>query len=319
MSNIFFQGAEVWVSSGSEGSSYMRLPRVQGIGAGFQIPRVTIPVMGRFKPLAERPVINFTPVPLSIEYIKGDKAFEDNLGLTNATGVGVALGAADSNSVAGFGCRNFQIRLAPHTSPNYAGQINVLSGVLTSFSLGGSIGDPVKGAVAFECLDWQQVTNTGVRSDITYSANLIKSENIILSGIGFSGLGITNLIIQNFKLDVTFGRVATIRMGNKYPERPITDVHANLSIQGFLEGINTDITSLTGYDCGTALANPIQLTLSPSCSSEAATVITMTNPYLDSQQFGAQVGNFISVDMSFSCPISTIATEAQTGSNLTIV
>lgn len=307
------------MTSGTVDGSFYQLPRVQSIGMGFQIPRTTVPVMGRFKPLDQRPVVNFTAIPISIDFIKGDKSFETNLGLVNPTGVGYILGQADPLSISSYGARNFQVKMAPNNSNNYAGQINISSGVMTSFSLGGSVGDPVKGSVSFECLHWDQVENTGVRNIPAYGANLIKSENMTLTGIDFSGLGITNLVVQSFRLDVSMGRTATIRLGEKYPERRITEMNATLAIQGFLEGINTAITGLSKYDCGNPTDTDISISLSPSCSAEAATVITMKKPYLESQQFGAQVGNYTSVDINFACPISTNLYETMAGSNLIIM
>lgn len=316
MANIFFQGAVLSMSSGSEGTSIAPLDRIQNVGMGFQIPRTNISVLGKFKPLKDRPVINFTPIQFSFDFIKSSKTIESNLGLLNSTGVGINL--ANSESVEGFGLRNFEVALAPTVSTSYANKYTFSSGCLLSYGIQGSVGDPVRGSVSFECLDMSHQAENSSKVAQDYSGELIKSENISISGINFSGLGISGLIVQSFSLNFNVNRSATFRLGSKYPERPITDIGANLQINGFLEGINTSFTGLSRYDCGSPLTGSYYLTLLPSCSSEIATTYKLTNPYLESQSTSIAVGNFASVDLSFSCPISIVSSETLDGPNLTI-
>ena len=317
MANQFYQGAEAFLSSGADGTVTAPIARLQSVNFGYQIPRANIPILGRAKPLNQRPVINYTPTTVSFECVKGDKDMERNFGILNSTGVAVAL-AQTSDTIANYGMRNVEVKLAPITSQNYAGQINLYSGVLNSFSLGGSIGDPVKMGFSMEFLDMQQTGNTNARTVPSYNANVIKSENMTLTGMNFSGVGYSGIILQSFKLDVAFERTATIRLGEKYPDRRVTQANATLSVQGFLEAPSNGVQSLTQFDCGNYLTGTYSLSLSPSCSSEAATVISMTNPYLESNNLGVQVGNYISVDMTFSTPLGFTANECADGSNLTI-
>ncbi len=313
--SLFYQGAELWMTTGGSPSTFAMVPRVQNVSVGFQVPRSNVPIIGRVKPLNQRPVINYVPVSLSCEYVKGDKSMEYNLGLLNPSGIAVTQGLLPDVSTTGV--QNFQVLLAPNSSSSYAGQINVWSGVLNSFSLAGSVGDPVKGSFSMDCLDRNQVANNSARVAPSYNAQLIKNENITLTGIDFTGVGYSGVVIQSFKLDVNFQRVSTLRLGEKYPVRRLTEAVATLSLQGFLEGVTLS-PGLSGFDCGNFQAGNIGLSLLPSCSSEPATVITMTNPYVESSNLGVQVGNYISVDISYSVPLSFVSSEASSGSNLTI-
>lgn len=316
MSNIFYNGAEVWMSSGQAGTSYAMVPRCQSVNIGYQIPRTNVPIIGRMKPLNNRPVVNYTPSTVSVEYVKGDKNVETMLGILNSTGIAVNLGAG--TSLNNYGARNIQVMLAPNTSPNYAGQYNLMTGVLNSFSMGGSVTEPVKAGFSMEFLDVQQAPNNNARTIPDYGAQLVKSENTTITGIDFTGLGYSGIIIQSFKFDVNFNRTSTIRLGEKYPDRRVTEANATLALNGFLEGSTNTVTSLTGYDCGAPIPGVYSLSLLPSCSTESPTVINITNPYLESVSLGSQVGNYISVDLQFSCPLSYVPSEAALGSNVTI-
>jgi hypothetical protein len=317
MSNLFYNGADILMSSGNAGTTTAQIQGIQSANIGYQIPRSNIPVLGRFKPLNQRPVINYTPVPVSFEFVKFNKDVEFNLGLLNPTGIAVQI-AQSPMTLANYGMRDVEVKLCPNNSESYAGQYNLRSGVINSYSIGGSVGDPVKGAFAMEFLDLQQVVNTSARTVPNYSANIIKSENYTITGMNFSGFGYSGLILQSFKLDVNFSRTAAIRLGEKYPERRISEANATLSLQGFLEASSNAVTSLTQFDCGNFVTGNYSLSLLPSCSSEPATVINMTNPYLESNSLGIQVGNYISVDLMFSAPLSIIPSECSNGSNVTI-
>ena len=312
----FFQGAEVYMTSGGSVSTFARIDRAQSINVSYAPPRSNVPVLGRVKPLANRPVINYTPATASVEYIKGNKDVEYNLGLTNSAGAVIVPGS--SVDISTTGAYNIQVLMAPNNSLNYAGQINLMTGVLNSFSLAGSVGDPVKGGFTMEFLDYQQVTNNSARSIPDYAAQVIKPENVTITGIDYTGLGFSGIIIQSFKLDLNLNRTAVLRMGEKYPTRRVTEANATLSINGFIEGLTTNITSLTGYDCGSAMAGQCTLKLLPSCSSEPLTTINMVNPYVESVNIGVQVGSYIPVDIQLSTPLSFNTTEASTGANLKI-
>ena len=320
MANVFFQGAQVYQSSGTTDGVYALIQRVQDCRIDYQIPRTTVSNLGRFKPLNDQPVINYTPVSLSVNFLYSNKDVPRNLGILNSTGMAVQIG--QGTTVADWGARSFQIYNSPVTSTNYAGQWNVVSGIIKSFALAGSVGDAVKGSFNAEALDLQQAANVGARTYPTYSGNLIKPENVTIAGIDFNGLGYSGLIVQSFNLQVSYDHAQTFRLGTKYPERRMTSAGVSLQLSAFMEGTTNTVTSLTGYDPGAAMTGAYTLTLTPSCGNDPATTITLTNPYLMSQSLGVQVGNFIQVDLSFALPLSIVpfeATGAGMGSNATLV
>lgn len=319
MSNISYQGAQIAMSSGTTHGVYALIDRVQDIRIDYQPPRTSVPVIGRFKALNDRPVINYTPVNLSISYTKGNKDVERNLGLLNTTGVAVQIG--QNTEVSNWGSRNYQIYNAPLTQNTYAGQWEVSSGILRSFSLNGSVGDAVRGSISIEGIDLRQTANGAAKSVPSYSGQLIKPEGQTLTGINFTGLGYSGLLIQSFGFQINFNHAQTYRIGTKYPERRVTEADASLQISAFMEGLTSTLTSITGFDLGSPLAGQFVLTLQPSCGPEPATTITMTNPYLVSHQIGMQVGNYTAVDLSFALPLSTVpfeCTGSNQGSNVTI-
>ncbi len=319
MGNVFFQGAELYQSSGTTNGVFAKVDRAQDIRVDYSIPRATTPVIGRVKPLNDHPVINYTPVSLSANYLHSSKDVPRNLGLLNSTGIAVQIG--QGTEVGDWGARSFQVLNAPVTSPNYAGQWNVVSGVVKSYALAGSVGDTVKGSFSVEALDLQQQANNTLKTIPSYSGNLIKPEGMILSGIDFNGLGFSGLIVQSFSFQSTFNHAQTFHIGTKYPERRMTDASASLQLSAFMDGTTNTVTSLTGYDPGAPMTGAYYLTLIPSCGPEAATQIAMTNPYLITQSLGQQVGNFIQIDLGFSIPLSFVAFEAtgaNMGSNVTI-
>ncbi len=316
---LFFQGAEIAMSSGTTDGVFSLVQRVQSINTSYQIPRTNTNVIGRMKPLNERYVVNYTPVSLSCNYTKGNKDVERNLGLLNTTGVAIQIG--QNTQVTNWGARNFQIYNAPINSPNYAGQWNVVTGILKTFSLAGSVGGVVEGSFNVEALDLQQVANNTARTIPLYSGQVIKSENISITGIDFTGLGFSGLTIQSFNFQINLNHAATFEIGTQFPKRRITDGTAALQIVGFMEGVTNTITSLNTYACGSFITGTYVLGLTPGCSSEPATNITMVYPYLESQSVGTQVGNYTQIDLSFLVPLTTVpmeATGAGYGSNVTI-
>jgi hypothetical protein len=323
MPNIYFQGAELFMSSGASATAFAKVDRVQDIQVDSSLPRVQTSVIGRFKPLNDQPIINYTPTSLSVNYTKGNKDVERNLGILNSTGIGVQIG--QGTTVPDWGARSFQIMNVPTygagQSLQYAGQWDVVTGILKSFSLQGSVGEAVKGSFNMDALDLRQVANTAGRTIPNYSGNLIKPQNVTLAGIDFTGFGLTGLMIQSFSFQASFDHAQTFQLGTQYPERRVTSIGASLQVVGFMEGSSNALTSLTGYDLGSPYNGQYVLTLQPSCGPEPATTITLTQPYLTSQSLGVQVGNFTQVTLNFAVPVSVVpfeATGAGMGSNVTI-
>lgn len=307
--NVFYNGAELWMSSGASATTFARVDRAQDIKCNVDIPRVQTQVLGKFAPLVDQPVVNYTPVSLSWTYAKGNKDMERNLGLLNTTGAAIQIG--QGTTVPDWGARNYQIRNCPVDSTTYAGQWDVVTGVLKSWSLAGSVGDTVKGTVTVEAIDRRQVANVSARSIPTYSGQLIKPENMQLTGLSFAGLGYSGLLVQSFSLQLAFDHAQTFHIGTKYPEKRVTSAAATLSMTAFISGGVTNLeTSLTGYDIGSPLEGQYVLTLQPSCGAEPATTITMTRPYLMANSVGIPVGAFTQVDLTLALPLSVVPAEA---------
>lgn len=307
------------MSSGVVNDTYATVQRVQSIAVNLQLPRTEQRVLGRFKPLNDRPVLNYTPVSLSVSYNEGNKDVERNLGLLNPTGLLVQIG--QNTDVTNWGARSFKIYNAPINSQTYAGQWNVVTGVLKSFSLAGSVGGVVEGSFTVQAIDFQQVANNSARTVPSYSGQVVKSENISITGINFTGLGLSGLTTQSFSFQTNINHGETFQLGTKYPTRRITDGTATLQLVGYMEGTTNTVTTLSGYDNGAALNGTYVLALTPNCNSEPATTITLVNPYLESMSFGARVGAYTEINLGFSIPLTTVpveATGAGYGSNVTI-
>jgi hypothetical protein len=313
---LFFQGAELAMSSGIVNDTYAKVQRVTNISVGFQPPRTQQRVLGRMLPLNQQPVLNYIPVSLSVNDTLGNKDVARNLGLLNSTGILTQIG--QNTEVTNWGARSFQIYNAPVNATNYAGQWNVVTGIVKSYSLAGSVGGVVDESFSIEALDLQQVANNTARTVPNYSGTVVKSENMVLTGINFTGLGFSGLTIQSFSFQTSINHAATFRIGTQFPERRITDGTATLQVVGFMEGVTNTLTSLNTYACGNALTGTVVLGLTPGCSNEPPLSITMVSPYLDSQTMGVQIGAYVEVTLGFSVPLTTVPAETSLGSNVTL-
>lgn len=299
-------------------SSMQNVNRVTNVKIDYSIPRTNINVLNRGKPLELRPVINYTPVNVSIDMFKSDNSLEQMLGLVNTTGVASLI--SDTNpATATYGIRSMQVYFAPTNSANYNSLLDIKSGVLTNYSLQGSISEAMRQSVSFQFLDMSGSINTTLRDTTNYSSSIIKPENISLTGIQFTGYGITGVTIQSFSLGIAFSRASVMQLGQRFPaSRPLTDVTASFQVQGFIEGLNNSVTGLSQYNCGAPTYGTVQLVLTPACTSTSPTTITINNPYLDGVSIDGQVGNFSTISMSFSIPLGPNPNETTDGSTLTI-
>jgi hypothetical protein len=317
-----YQASEVTISSGAAGTVNQTIDRLQTVSVNYAPPRTDVRVLGKFNQLRDRPVINYTPASFSVQYLKATKDIEANLGIVNSTGVGIAFANTDGLSIAGFGARNLTVLVSPSQNNNYNGQMVLRSGVVNSYSLSASVGQPAQISFGGEALDMRFEVNNNAKVAPNYNANLVESEAIAISGIDVSGFGLSGLTLQSFDLGINFTRQSSFQLGTKFPKRLITDINASLSLKGFFEGINSSFTGLSAYDCGSAYTGTMFFTLVPSCSTAPSTTYAVVNPYLDSFAYGAQVGSFSSIDLNFSIPISVNSGEAAaiySGSNLIIL
>lgn len=312
-----FQGVELRVGSGDAGTTMMIVERAQSINIPLDIPRADIKTLNRFRSDQRRPIINYVPVPLSFECIKGDNIMEKALGLANVSGA--AFSFMNAKSQAGFGARNFEILLAPLNKSTYEGQFNITSGVLNSYSVNASVGDVAKTSWSFQALDIGFASNNGTKTGVDYGTSVVRGQDASFAGIDISGFGISGFAIQSFNLGINFSRTEVNQIGYKFPvDRPVVDASATIQIQGFIEGGNTSLTGLGIYDCGLPASGSLYFTLVPSCGTSPATVYRVINPYISSQNISFSVGNMSAVDMTFSVPLPVTASETGNGSNLII-
>jgi hypothetical protein len=309
-----FSNGLVRMESGALYSSTMQpLQCVTNVRQGYTIPRANVNVIGRGKPLERRPVINYTPIDFSFDYYHKDSAMWQCLGLLNTTGICAAITETKA-ATATWGIRSTQVLFAPTDSARYNGLLDLKSGVLTSYTLQGSVGEPARGNFSLGFLDMSGSVNTTLRDTTNYSANLVKPAGMSLTGIQFTGYGITGVNIQSFAFSVGFGRTAVMELGSKFPtERPLTEVGATLQIQGWFDGINNSVTGLQQYDCGDPTFGTAVLTLTPGCGG-SPTRVTMKNPYLDGVSIEGQAGGFSTVAFSLSLPIGPNPLETGDGS-----
>ena len=313
-----YQGVELKISSGFAGTTMMTVERLQGVNFGFDFQRADVRQLNRFRPDINRPTMNYTPVTLSFDYIKGDSMVESVLGLTNPTGV--ICGITNSKALAGYGMRNFEIWQSPLESNNYVGQFNLSSGVLNSYSLAASVGDFAKTSLSFQNFDIGWVANSTAKGNApTYNGIPVRSQDIQITGINFSGFGVSGFALQSFNLGINISRSETMQIGSKFPtERQIVDATATLQVQGFIEGGNSTLTGFGSYDCGAATNGSIYITLLPSCGATPAMTYRAINPYFQGMSQNNTVGNFASVDLSFIIPLPISAHETGSASNLII-
>jgi hypothetical protein len=198
--------------------------------------------------------------------------------------------------------------------------LDLKSGVLTNYSIQGSISEPVRGSVGMQFFDMSGSINNTARDSTAYGAQIVKPEGTYLTGILFTGYGITGVNIQSFSLGVGFNRTQVFQLGGTpFPvDRPMTEATATLQVQGYFEGVNNSMTGLSQYSCGDPTYGNVYLTLLSSCSSAGPTTYTMVNPYLDSQSLDGQVGGFSTCSFSFSLPLPINPSDTADGSLLSI-
>jgi hypothetical protein len=314
-----YQGGQVKLSSGLAGTFMGAVERVQNVKIDVNLPRVNVGVMNKSKPLSQRPIINYTPVDFSFDFVKSNISIETMLGLVNTTGI--TAGMTDARTLGNsFAVRNAQVYFAPTASNTYNGLLDLKSGVLTNYSIQGSISEPVRGSVGMQFFDMSGSINNTARDSTAYGAQIVKPEGTYLTGILFTGYGITGVNIQSFSLGVGFNRTQVFQLGGTpFPvDRPMTEATATLQVQGYFEGVNNSMTGLSQYSCGDPTYGNVYLTLLSSCSSAGPTTYTMVNPYLDSQSLDGQVGGFSTCSFSFSLPLPINPSDTADGSLLSI-
>lgn len=313
-----YQAAEVKISSGIDIEVTETIQKVQNVSVNYSVPRTDVNVIGRTKPLFARPVINYTPVSYSIDYIKNSNSVENSLGILNTSGVGISIGNHNTVASSGYGVRNLELLLINQANDTYANQMTIYSGSLLNFSVSASVGDLARCSLAGEALGYKYLQNNQQIIPQNDVSDIVKPESVMISGIDFSGFGVSGLNIQSFNINLSISRQNIFRFGQRTPQKPITSIMANISINGFIEGLTINESGADIYNCGFPDTGTYYLSLIPTCTSTPGTTYKIMNPYIDSFSLGASVGNFIAVDLGFSVPIPFAPNDLITGSNLII-
>ncbi len=312
-----FNIALLSLESGKLGSqSLVPIGRVSNCSITNNLQRADVTNLGRGKPLEQRPIINYVPVDFSCDIYKTNNNLEGILGLTNSTGVLTRIASADILDAV-ESIKNARILFSSNDSSYYNAGMELQSGVLTNYSIQCSIESPVKTSLSFQFLDQKTYSFSSSRSLTENNFEIVRPENSVITGIQFSGYGITGFKTQSFNLSLSINRASTMYMGERFPvDRPLTDARATLQVQGYFNGL-TNISGLSGYNNGDPTFGDIGITLTSSCSGDKTTY-TLTNPYLDSQTYTPQAGGFTTVSLNFSLPIGTNPLDVIDGSNLKI-
>lgn len=289
-----FQGAELRISSGNKSLDII-CDNIQSTNISYQNNRQETTYLGNYNPELNKPIINFTPVQLSFSYLKtNNNLIEENLGLLNPSGCFINLVA--NNNLNDYSSRDYKLLFRPPNTQNYNGQINLYSGYLSQYNLAANIGNPLTCAVTIEALDIESLANNSGQIQIT-GKQIISPESTLITGINFSGFGISGLQIQSFSLNLSIQRNNSFVLGQKFPQKTIVQTNGQIQINGFLNNIS-QLAKLSTINQNSP-ENNIILNLKNNCSTEIFSTITIQKPYLDSKQISNQVGNFANVSLNF--------------------
>ncbi len=289
-----FQGAELRISSGNKSLDII-CDNIQSTNISYQNNRQETIYLGNYNPELNKPIINFTPIQLSFSYLKtNNNLIEENLGLLNLSGCFINL--VSNNNINDYSSRDYKLLFRPPNTQNYNGQINLYSGYLSQYNLSANVGNPLACAVTIEALDIESLANNSGQIQIT-GKQIISPESTLITGINFSGLGISGLQIQSFSLNLSIQRNNSFVLGQKFPQKTIVQTNGQIQINGFLNNIS-QLAKLSTINQNSP-ENNIVLNLKNNCSTGNFSTITIQKPYLDSKQISNQVGNFANVSLNF--------------------
>ena len=289
-----FQGAELRISSGNKSLDII-CDNIQNTNISYQNNRQETTYLGNYNPELNKPIINFTPIQLSFSYLKtNNNLIEENLGLLNSSGCFINL--VSNNNINDYSSRDYKLLFRPPNTQNYNGQINLYSGYLSQYNLAANVGNPLTCAVTIEALDIESLNNTSGQVQIT-GKQIISPESTLITGINFSGFGISGFQIQSFSLNLTVQRNNSFILGQKFPQKTIVQTNGQIQINGFLNNIS-QLSKLSNIDQSSP-ENNIVLNLKHNCSTGNFSTVIIQKPYLDSKQISNQVGNFANLSLNF--------------------
>jgi len=290
------QGVELRFSSGNK-SNDITIATAQNIDINYQHNRQEVTYLGNYCSETNKPIINYTPIQLSFGFIKNDNnLIEENIGLFNPSGCCINL--VESNNQNNYSSRDFKLIARSPNSQNYSNQINLYSGYLTSYSLTAGLGTPIVNSISFECLDMESISNISGQQNISDSI-IISPENFHITGMNFSGFGVSGLQIQNFGMNLTIQRSNVFKIGQKFPEKSIVNTSAQIQLNGFINNLST-INRLSTINNNIPYSGNLNIGIKRTCSETDILDILIQKPYVDSVSISNRVGDLANFSISMS-------------------
>lgn len=286
------------------GNSYLNLERVQGLNINVQLNRTDSSRIGDIIP-ESRPFSALPRIVSTINYIKSDKEIEYAIGLVSGASI---ISNLLNSQILGFGVRNYDFIISDRVSLIPSGAlITLTSGVLTNYSINANVGQNAECSFSVEALDFQVFTNTipEVQLNVT-GAYVVKQENLSISNITLTGLGISDLSLQSFNFNIDFGRTPEFSIGEYYPNRrDLTGpIIGKVTMLGYAESFS-NTTGLSKYQNGDYYNGNLVVSMSQSCANNPiVSTYTFKNPYISNFSYSEQVGGYIAFNLELETPVS---------------
>lgn len=324
---VFYQSEIVSINpkGTGEGLGKTYFPGVQSVSTSFNIGRQDVSRLGRFSPLPNRQATQDPTINFSIEYVPTGADIENSLGLLGTTSAIDFLVSGDSD----YHMVDSKIEISELVGQgNSNATINLISGVITSYSFQASVGEIPRTSINIEFLDLGVDAETEVVRPVFDDLSPTLRPQDIRATFPTGILGLPNDIIQegvhlqSFSLSLPLSRVPLIRIGERKPfsrelQSPViatfqmnalvSDFRSTLATNGGLapSGNSLEMQRLT---CGEFFNEDIVVDIfQPNCENSTDTKLIsyiFKKPYLDDYNISNSVGGYTSIDLQFSIPVS---------------
>lgn len=315
MSSLFFQSEIVTILPSGSVSGQVVIPTLQSVGLDINVQRNDVSRLGRFAPMPFRQAYQFPIIPVQLEYIPTGTNVETALGLMGANSV---LDNLVVNSQYGHSTIKIQGREMIYNDGNGDNYFNftVTSGVLTNYSFQASVGQTPRVSISLEGVD------IGATID-SFSPPTPSDQNPTLRPNDISISFPTGIFIadefyeQSVSLTIPLQRTNLYKLGDQKPfSRKIqAPIIANAQITAIASSFKAT-TSIENSDemknlvCGKRIDGDMLIKVySPVCTGNYTSEIVnfvIKKPYIDSINIGNSVGNYTTITMNFSIPISPV-------------
>jgi len=340
---ILYGAQVVFVSAnatGSQASGAMhQLHRVQSTSYDFTTSRQDVNQFGQIAAI-DRVQLDLPTVSLNCSYLSTN--------VRNESGIGLYVGG-DSTILRDIlndtkKELNYYVRVTPDgiDAVNYAGidggYVGIGNGVLSSYQAQGQVGSFPTAQFTVQALNFNSSTGTlsgqspaidpsngsGITnflvtlpiatSGVAGQATALRPGDITLSLSG-AGIGLSNVCLQSYNLQIDLNLDPIICLGSKYPtsrevQFPIT---AQLSVDANMADLGTG--NLTSLQCNEGQYSPTIYLRAPSCDPAVLGAIkvayTMRGAVIDSQSWNDSIGPSKSLTISMSAPISASGDNAR--------